>query len=74
MLVTALNVHIGYSNAAIIAKMADSENITLKQAAINSGLLTEEQFDEWVIPKEMIAPYKTLRKEKLSRTNLKKTL
>lgn len=56
MLVTALNPHIGYENAAKIAKKAHAENTTLKEAAIESGLLTEEQFDEYVVPKEMIAP------------------
>ncbi|WP_059102522.1 class II fumarate hydratase [Shouchella shacheensis] len=56
MLVTALNPHIGYENAATIAKKAHAENTTLKEAAIEFGLLTEEQFDEYVIPKEMISP------------------
>lgn len=54
MLVTALNPHIGYENAAKIAKKALSENITLRQAAIDSGLLTDEQFTEWVDAKKMI--------------------
>ncbi len=58
MLVTALNTHIGYENAAKIAKKAYAENKTLKQAAIELGLLTEEQFDEWVDPSKMIGPYK----------------
>ncbi len=53
MLVTALNTHIGYDDAAKIAKKAHSENSTLKEAAISLGLLTAEQFDEWVIPKKM---------------------
>ncbi len=57
MLVTALNTHIGYENAAKIAKKAYAENKTLKQAAIELGLLTEEQFDEWVDPSKMIGPY-----------------
>lgn len=56
MLVTALNPHIGYENAAKIAKKAHAENTTLKEAAIDSGLLTEEQFDEYVVPGDMIAP------------------
>lgn len=56
MLVTALNPHIGYENAASIAKTAHKENLTLKEAALNSGLLTEEQFDEIVRPEEMIRP------------------
>ncbi|KEK24660.1 class II fumarate hydratase [Bacillus gaemokensis] len=56
MLVTALNPHIGYENAAEIAKHAHKEGLTLKEAALQSGLLTEEQFDEIVDPKKMIAP------------------
>lgn len=54
MLVTALNPHIGYENAAKIAKTAHAEGSTLKEAAIKSGLLTEEQFNEWVVPSKMI--------------------
>lgn len=53
MLVTALNTHIGYENAAKIAKKAHKENKTLKQAAIELGLLTAEQFDQWVKPEDM---------------------
>jgi fumarate hydratase class II len=54
MLVTALNPHIGYENAAKIAKKAHKENKTLKQAAVELGLVTEEQFDLWVNPSKMI--------------------
>jgi fumarate hydratase class II len=54
MLVTALNTHIGYENAAKIAKKAHKENTSLRQAAIELGLLTTEQFSEWVKPEEMI--------------------
>jgi len=54
MLVTALNPHIGYDKAAAIAKKAHSENKTLKQAAIESGFVSEEQFNLWVDPKFMI--------------------
>ncbi len=54
MLVTALNPHIGYDNAAKIAKKAHSDGTTLKQAALALQLLTEEQFDEWVNPTLMI--------------------
>lgn len=54
MLVTALNTHIGYENAAKIAKKAHKENSTLRKAAIDLGLLTNEQFDEWVKPENMI--------------------
>lgn len=56
MLVTALNPHIGYDNAAKIAKKAHAEGTTLKAAALELGLLTEEQFAEWVVPADMIAP------------------
>ena len=54
MLVTALNTHIGYENAAKIAKKAHKENKTLRQAALELKLLTNEQFDQWVDPKKMI--------------------
>lgn len=53
MLVTALNTHIGYENAAKIAKKAHTEGTTLRQAALELGLVTEEQFNEWVDPKKM---------------------
>ena len=54
MLVTALNTHIGYENAAKIAKKAHKEGTTLKEAALSLGLLTSEQFDEWVKPESMV--------------------
>jgi fumarate hydratase class II len=54
MLVTALNPHIGYDNAAKIAKKAHKEGKTLKEAAVELGLLTAEQFDQWVRPEKMI--------------------
>jgi len=54
MLVTALNPHIGYDNAAKIAKMAHQEGLTLKEAALKLGLLTPEQFKLWVDPTKMI--------------------
>lgn len=54
MLVTALNPHIGYENAAKIAKTAHKENKTLREAAIGLGLLTSEQFDQWVKPEKMV--------------------
>jgi len=56
MLVTALNPHIGYDNAAKIAKKAHKEGTTLKQAALSLKLLTAEQFDEWVRPEDMVGP------------------
>ncbi|HRZ20195.1 MAG TPA: class II fumarate hydratase, partial [Bacteroidales bacterium] len=54
MLVTALNTHIGYDNSAKIAKKAHTENKTLREAALELGLVTEEQFNEWVDPRKMI--------------------
>ena len=56
MLVTALNPHVGYDNAAKIAKKAHAENTTLREAAIELGLLTAEQFDSWVRPNDMLGP------------------
>ncbi|WP_425597614.1 hypothetical protein [Virgibacillus salarius] len=56
MLVTALNPHIGYENAAKIAKKAFKDNATLKETAVELGLLTEEEFDQYVNPKEMTYP------------------
>ncbi len=53
MLVTALNTHIGYENAAKIAKKAHKEGTTLKEAAIALGLVSEKDFDEWVDPRKM---------------------
>jgi len=58
MLVTALNPHIGYENAAKIAKKAHKENKTLRAAAVELGLLTSEQFDEWVKPEDMVGSLK----------------
>jgi fumarate hydratase class II len=54
MLVTALNTHIGYENAAKIAKKAHKENKTLREAAVELGLVTSAQFDEWVRPEKMV--------------------
>ena len=56
MLVTALNPHIGYENAAKIAKAAHREGITLRAAAVQLGILTEEEFDRIVRPEQMIGP------------------
>jgi len=58
MLVTALNTHIGYENAARIAKKAYDDNSSLKKAALDLELLAEQQFDEWVVPGDMIGPMK----------------
>ena len=56
MLVTALNPHVGYDNAAKIAKKAHAENTTLEEAAVALGLLTSEQFKEFVKPESMVGP------------------
>jgi fumarate hydratase class II len=56
MLVTALNPHIGYDKSSEIAKNAHKEGLTLKEAAVASGHLTAEQFDEWIVPSQMIGP------------------
>ena len=53
MLVTALNPHIGYDNAAKIAKHAHEQGLTLRQSSIDLGLVTDEEFNEWVRPEEM---------------------
>jgi fumarate hydratase class II len=58
MLVTALNPHIGYEKAAKIAKTALKENSSLREAAIGLGYLTNEQFDQWVRPEDMIGSLK----------------
>jgi fumarate hydratase class II len=54
MLVTALNPHIGYDNAAKIAKLAHEKGTTLREVALELGLVTSEQFDEWVRPENMV--------------------
>jgi fumarate hydratase, class II len=58
MLVTALNPHIGYENAAAIAKKAHKEGTSLREAALALGLLTNEQFDQWVKPEDMTGSLK----------------
>lgn len=58
MLVTALNTKIGYENAAKIAKTAYKNGTTLKEEAVNLGLLTEQEFDQWVRPEDMIGSMK----------------
>jgi fumarate hydratase class II len=59
MLVTALNTHIGYENAAKIAKQAHADGTSLKEAAVALGLVTAEQYDQWVVPVEMTRPLAT---------------
>jgi fumarate hydratase class II len=56
MLVTALNRHIGYDSAATIAKNAHKKGITLRESALELEMLTNEEFDEWVKPEEMVGP------------------
>jgi fumarate hydratase class II len=58
MLVTALNPHIGYDRSAEIAKKAYMEGTTLRQAAIELGYVTGDEFDEWVVPEQMIGQFK----------------
>jgi fumarate hydratase class II len=59
MLVTALNTKIGYYKAAEIAQKAHKENTTLKQMAVKLGYVTPEQFDEWVVPEDMVGNIKS---------------
>ena len=54
MLVTALATHIGYDKAAEIAKKAHKENTSLKEMSIKLGYVSEEEYDAWVVPAEMI--------------------
>ena len=56
MLVTALNPHIGYDNAAKIAKKAHKEGLTLREAALALGLVSAEDFERWVRPGDMTGP------------------
>ena len=56
MLVTALNPHVGYDNAAKIAKKAHAENKTLKEAAVELGLLSASDFDKLINPADMVHP------------------
>ena len=58
MLVTALNQHIGYDKAATIAKTAHKEGLRLRDAAIASGFVTAQEFDEWISPLDMAEPHK----------------
>lgn len=58
MLVTALNPHIGYDKASKIAKSAHEKGQTLKEAAVESGHLTADEFDKWIVPEDMIGPKK----------------
>lgn len=58
MLVTALNTHIGYDKAAEIAKKAHKEGLTLKASALKLGYLTEQEFDSWVRPQDMVGSMK----------------
>nr|QES95439.1 fumarate hydratase [Philasterides dicentrarchi] len=62
MLVTSLNPHIGYENAAKIAKNAHKKNLTLLESGIELGLVNEQQFKEWVKPEDMIGPKPFVKK------------
>lgn len=64
MLVTALNPYIGYDNAAKTAKKAHKEGTSLKESALSLGVLTSEQFDQYVKPEKMIGPEKYVPKQK----------
>ena len=59
MLVTALNPHIGYDNAAKIAKNAHKKGITLRESALELGLVKPDQFDAWVRPEDMVGERKS---------------
>ncbi|WMQ73544.1 MAG: Fumarate hydratase class II [Sodalis sp.] len=59
MLVTALNTHIGYDKATEIAKKAHKEGLTLKASALKWWYMTEQQFDEWVRPEDMVGSMKS---------------
>ena len=56
MLVTALDPHIGYDNAAKIAKKAHKDGTTLREEAVRLGAVSEEDFDRWVRPEDMVGP------------------
>ena len=56
MLVTALNPYIGYDKAAFIAKKAHKKGITLRESALESGHVTAEQYDKWVVAENMLGP------------------
>lgn len=58
MLVTALNPYIGYDKASKIAKNAHEKGLTLRQSAVESGFLTGEEFDQWIVPEDMTGPSK----------------
>ena len=63
MLVTALNRHIGYDNAALAAKRAYEEDCTLKEAVLALELMTAEEFDAAVVPAEMVGPREVPQQE-----------
>ena len=56
MQVTALNRHIGYDKASKIAKNAHHKGLSLRESALELGFLTDEQFDQWVVPADMTHP------------------
>ncbi|MEM7170713.1 MAG: class II fumarate hydratase [Pseudomonadota bacterium] len=72
MLVTALNPHIGYDNAAKVAKKAYAEDSTLKEAAVALGLLSADDFDRLVQPKDMLGPRNLMKKAAVKKAPVKK--
>ena len=56
MLVTALNPHIGYDESSKIAKDAHKRGRTLRESAVESGKVTEEEYDRWIVPEDMVGP------------------
>ena len=56
MLVTALNPHIGYDSASRIAKDAHKRGRTLRESAVESGLVKGEDYDRWIVPEDMVGP------------------
>ncbi|CAI5755825.1 unnamed protein product [Candida verbasci] len=66
MLVTALNPKIGYDNASKVAKNAHAKNLTLKESCLELGMLTSEEFDEWVKPEKMIVKAKKLSSKEIT--------
>lgn len=71
MLVTALNPHIGYDKAAAIAKNAHKKGTTLKESALELGHLNEQQFNDWVVPEDMLGP-KPYKKWEILRNRVSK--
>lgn len=71
MLVTSLNNHIGYDNSASIAKNAHKKGLSLKESALELGLVTESDFDKWVRAEDMLGPKKKIKKQWNNQLQLK---